>query len=126
MKIRLAPAILMLVGGAMASAATPPPVVDKAGFDAKVKPILANICSQCHNPDLMSGDVNLEPYLDPATVFTDRAAWEKITHKISAGEMPPAGIPRPPQDQLTALVNFIKGEFDKADASAKPDPGRVT
>jgi hypothetical protein len=94
-----------------------------AGFNAKVKPILENICSNCHNADLMSGDVNLVPYLDPATVLTDRAAWEKITHKIAAGEMPPKGIPRPPQDQMNALVNFVKGEFAKADAAtSSPTP----
>jgi mono/diheme cytochrome c family protein len=126
MKLPLGGAVLIIFGGVALSAATPPPTVDTAGFNAKVKPILENICSQCHNPELMSGDVNLMPYLDPATVMTDRAAWEKITHKIAAGEMPPAGIQRPPQDQLTALVNFIKGEFDKADALAKPDPGRIT
>ncbi len=125
MKSQLGVAILLMIGGT-ASAATPSPTVDSAGFNAKVKPILENVCSQCHNPDLMSGDVNLAPCLDPATVMTDRAAWEKITHKIAAGEMPPAGIPRPPEDQLNALVNFIKGEFEKADAVAKPDPGRVT
>ncbi len=40
--------------------------------------------------------------------------------------MPPKGIPRPPQAQITALTNFIQGEFEKADALVKPDPGRVT
>ena len=40
--------------------------------------------------------------------------------------MPPKGIPRPPQEQVTALVKFVHGEFDKADAAVKPDPGRVT
>jgi hypothetical protein len=107
--------------------ATPPaPAVDAAGFDSKVKPILKNTCTACHNASVMSGDVNLVPYLDSATLASDRAAWEKITHKIESGEMPPAGIPRPPQDQVTALLKFVQGEFDKADAAVKPDPGRVT
>ncbi len=35
-------------------------------------------------------------------------------------------MPRPPQDKVTALITFIKGEFEKADAAVKPDPGRVT
>jgi len=117
------------VGSGIAAAATPAPpkpAVDAAGFDAKVKPILKNTCSQCHNASLASGDLNLQPYLDPAGFFEDRATWEKITHKIESGEMPPEGMERPPQVQLTALVKFVRGEFEKADALVKPDPGRVT
>ena len=119
---------LFAAGCMLAAPATPPspkPVVDAAGFDAKVKPILKNTCSACHNQAVASGDINLLPYLDPATVLEDRASWERITRKIESGEMPPKGIPRPPQAQMTALVEFVKGEFSKADAAVKPDPGRV-
>ena len=121
----LACAVLFAVIPALAAPATPKPVVDAAGFDAKVKPILKNTCSACHNQAVASGDINLLPYLDPATVLEDRASWERITRKIESGEMPPKGIPRPPQAQMTALVEFVKGEFSKADAAVKPDPGRV-
>jgi hypothetical protein len=59
-------------------------------------------------------------------VADDRPAWDKIVQKIESGEMPPKGIPRPPQAQVTALLTFLHGEFDRADAAVKPDPGRVT
>lgn len=100
--------------------------VDTAGFDANVKPILKNTCSACHNATLTSGGVNLLPYLDASTLSDDRASWEKILQKIESGEMPPKGIPRPPQAKISALVDFLHTEFDKADAAIKPDPGRVT
>lgn len=103
-----------------------PAATDAAGFDAKVKPILKSTCTGCHNSGMASGEVNLEPYLDAASVLGDRASWEKITRKIESGEMPPKGIPRPPQEKMNALVQFIQGEFEKADALVKPDPGRVT
>ena len=74
----------------------------------------------------MSGGVNLLPYSEASTVADDRAAWDKIVQKIESGEMPPKGVPRPPQAQMTALVEFLRGEFMKADAAVKPDPGRVT
>src|SRR5208282_5869227 len=85
--------------------------VDTAGFDKNVKPVLKNTCSGCHNATVMSGGVNLLPYLDPATVTEDRPSWDKILQKIESGEMPPRGMPRPPQAQVTALTNFIHGEF---------------
>jgi hypothetical protein len=100
--------------------------VDATGFEKNVKPILKNTCSGCHNATVMSGGVNLQPYLDPSTIAEDRPSWDKIVQKIESGEMPPKGIPRPPQPQITALLNFVHSEFEKADASVKPDPGRVT
>jgi Protein of unknown function (DUF1592)/Protein of unknown function (DUF1588)/Protein of unknown function (DUF1587)/Protein of unknown function (DUF1585)/Protein of unknown function (DUF1595) len=99
---------------------------DTAGFEKNVKPILKSTCSGCHNASVMSGGVNLAPYMDASTVAEDRASWNKIIEKIESGEMPPKGMPRPPQAQVSALTNFIHGEFDKADALVKPDPGRVT
>src|SRR5262249_19666181 len=101
------------------------PAVDSAAFNAKVKPVLKNICLACHNGSVASGGVNLLPYLEAGTVLDDRASWEKIVLKIETGEMPPIGVPRS-QPQMTALVNFLRNEFDKADAASKPDPGRVT
>ncbi|MEI9975336.1 MAG: c-type cytochrome domain-containing protein [Ignavibacteriota bacterium] len=97
-------------------------MVDAAGFDAKVKPILQNTCSECHNASYASGDLNLTPFLNPATVLEDRAIWEKIARKIEAGEMPPAGAERPAKERMAALVEFVRGQFDKADALVKPDP----
>lgn len=100
--------------------------VDTAGFDRTVKPIIKNTCSGCHNANVTSGGVNLLPYLEASTVTEDRASWDKILQKIESGEMPPKGIPRPPQAQITALETYLRGEFEKADALVKPDPGRVT
>jgi hypothetical protein len=109
-----------------AGPSTKPPAIDSAGFDKNVRPILKNNCSGCHNASLMSGGVNLLPYADASTLASDREAWDKIVQKIESGEMPPKGVPRPPQTQVSALVDFIRGEFMKADSAAKPDPGRVT
>lgn len=119
------PITVFWIGTALAA---PPPkaTVDAAGFEKSVKPVLKNTCSGCHNATVMSGGVNLAPYLDPGTIADDRPSWDKIVQKIESGEMPPKGIPRPPQAQITALLTFVHGEFDKADALVKPDPGRVT
>jgi cytochrome c553 len=112
--------------GTLAAAPPPKATVDSAGFEKNVKPILKNTCSACHNATVTSGGVNLLPYLDASTIADDRPSWDKIVQKIESGEMPPKGIPRPPQPQIAALLTFVHGEFDKADAAVKPDPGRVT
>src|ERR1035438_1965457 len=106
-------------------AAPNPARVDAARFDLTVKPVLAKTCAPCHGATVASGDLDLTPYLDPATLASGRPVWEKIAHRVEAGEMPPKGIPRPPQADLTAMVAFLRGEFGKADAATNPDPGRV-
>src|ERR1051326_983137 len=89
--------ISVLLPGVALAAPAPKPRVDAAGFEKSVKPILKSTCSGCHNASVMSGGVNLQPYLDPATISEDRVSWEKIVQKIESGEMPPKGVPRPPQ-----------------------------
>ena len=129
---KLACLILFSAAFALAAADAPrsqqprkPASPDAAGFDANVKPILKTTCSACHNATLNSGGVNLVPYLDSGTL-NDRASWEKILQKIESGEMPPKGIARPAPEKIAALVSYLHSEFEKVDAAAKPDPGRVT
>jgi hypothetical protein len=103
---------------AFATAAVP------AGFDNTVRPILANTCAACHNERQASGGLNLTPFQSPASL-SNRDQWEDIIQKLRGGEMPPKGIPRPPQADIDALISYIQGEFEKADRAIKPDPGRV-
>ena len=95
-------------------------------FEKDVQPILRDTCAACHNESLQSGGLNLTPFLDPASVLAKRDGWDAILAKLKAGEMPPDGVPKPPAEKMDALLKFVQGEFDKADKTAKIDPGRVT
>lgn len=93
-----------------------PAGVDLRGF-------VTTYCTGCHNDRSRTGGMSLA---DPALV--DPAAhpelWEKILHKISTGQMPPAKMPRPePADFRTVIAN-ITTTLDRA-AASHPDPGRV-
>ena len=88
--------------------------------------LLRQSCIPCHNEKLTSGNLNLGGFLDSSSITSNRDGWERILTKLRAGEMPPKGAPRPAEDQLTALINYVQTEFDRADKLAKPDPGRVT
>jgi Protein of unknown function (DUF1592)/Protein of unknown function (DUF1588)/Protein of unknown function (DUF1587)/Protein of unknown function (DUF1595)/Protein of unknown function (DUF1585) len=97
---------------------------DTPSFEKTVAPILTRTCAPCHNANLSSGGVNLQPFTSPATLTQNRDAWDVIVRKIKAGEMPPKGIPVPPT--MDAAVQFLTDEFDRQDRNTKPDPGRVT
>src|SRR6516165_12818352 len=86
-----------------------------AGFQDTVRPLLQKNCSGCHNAKLSSGNMNIAGFLDPASLVSNREGWEQIVAKLRASEMPPKGIPRPPAEQLAALLNYVQSEFDRAD-----------
>jgi hypothetical protein len=98
----------------------------KTSFDQLVKPMLAKTCAPCHNDRMASGSLNITPYSTPNSLTEGRDGWERILQKVRSGEMPPKGLPRPTQPEIKALVDYINGEFEKADRNIKPDPGRVT
>ncbi len=95
-------------------------------YEKSVSPLLRQSCSACHNEKLSSGGLNISGFLALSSITSNRDGWERILTKLRRGEMPPKGIPKPPAEQLTGLINFVQGEFDKADKLAKPDPGRIT
>ncbi|MCS7025042.1 MAG: DUF1592 domain-containing protein [Bryobacteraceae bacterium] len=95
-------------------------------FEVVVKPVLEKTCAPCHNDRNASGGVNIAPFTVASSLSEHREGWERLIQKIRSGEMPPKGIPKPPQAQIDALIGFVGGEFEKADRKVKPDPGRVT
>jgi hypothetical protein len=97
---------------------------DVPTFETAVTPVLNKTCSPCHNESLASGGMMIDAFTQPGSLTANRDGWEIILQKLRTGEMPPKGVPRPAQ--MDALIQFVQGEFAKADAHVKPDPGRVT
>ena len=95
-------------------------------FTTAVVPILEGTCAQCHNAQRASGGLSVAGLTTGESLRTERAVWERILRRVRAGEMPPAGVSRPEPAQLARMTAYIEGAFDRADASAKPDPGRIT
>ena len=104
--------------------AVPVFAADVPSFDKTVQPVLTRTCSPCHNSQLASGGLNIAAFATPGSMAESREGWERILQKLRAAEMPPKGIPRPPE--LDAVIQYLQSEFDKADRNQKPDPGRVT
>ena len=77
---------------------TPPAVAP----DALVK----QYCVTCHNQRLKTAGLALDG-MDYQNIPAAAEAWEKVTRKVRAGQMPPAGVPRPPQAALNGLVAQI-------------------
>src|ERR1700727_920195 len=79
--------IWLMVAPAAANCAT------DSAFQAAVEPVFRGVCLGCHNPQLASGGMNIQPFFDAKSLTESRDGWDIILQKLRAGEMPPAGIP---------------------------------
>src|SRR6266851_10401546 len=98
------------------------PTAHSSTFEKTAQPMLAKTCAPCHNDRLASGGLNLGFFSTASSIAEHRDGWERILQKLRSGEMPPKGIPRPPDAEIAALVKYVHGEFERADRSIKADP----
>src|SRR5690242_7607187 len=88
------------------------------------KHMLMQYCTACHNDKTKTANMSVVP-LDADNLPANLATWEKILRRLSVGEMPPRGMPRPPKEQIADFTNWLSTSLDKLGA-AHPDPGRAT
>ena len=78
-------------------------------------------CLACHNDRTLTAGLSLQE-VDPERVAEHAPVLEKVFQKLRAGEMPPAGRPRPDADTAAGLLAWLETALD-AEAAANPDPG---
>jgi mono/diheme cytochrome c family protein len=106
------------------NAPTAAPASSDAPTPADHKKMLMQYCTACHNDRLKTAGMTVVP-LNADNLPANLATWEKILRRLSVGEMPPRGMPRPPKEQIADFTNWLGGSLDKL-AAANPDPGRAT
>ena len=104
---------------------TPKPGSTAPTVETAVQPGLVNVCNNCHNPQLNSGNLTITPFFQSSSLTTNTEGWVKILAKLKAGEMPPPGIPGPTPEAMANLISVVQSALDKADQNQKPDPGRT-
>ncbi len=114
---------------ASAPPAPSPPQPTKAAASAAPTSAAANHrefivgnCVACHNGKTQQAGVNFES-IDLVDVRANAEVWEKVVHKIRAGDMPPPDRRQPSARSRRALVSWLVTSLDKAAADA-PNPGR--
>ena len=94
-----------------------------ASTAAQGRALLDRYCVACHNERTRTAGLTLDT-LNLSRVGADAAAWEHVVRRLRAGEMPPAGRPRPDAGTAHGFVAWLEDELDRA-ALAAPDPGRA-
>jgi hypothetical protein len=108
-----------------AQAAAPAPAVSHAPTTMPVdaqKKLVQEYCVGCHDDAQLTGGVSLETFAGVDTLDPVLAA--KMVRKLKAGQMPPAGMPKPDADTLQAFIALLDARAlpEAAAAAAKPQP----
>ena len=84
--------------------------------------LLKKYCLACHNHSSGSGGLSLEDF-SAKNPGAHPDVWEKVARKLSAGEMPPPGMPRPGKATLESFTAGLIADLDTA-AQETPHAGR--
>jgi hypothetical protein len=77
--------------------------------------LVDHYCSDCHNPDLKSGNLSLTD-LDLEHPDRNIDVAEKVIRKVGVAMMPPPGKPRPDPEVLKHFVSSLASNVDTAAA----------
>jgi mono/diheme cytochrome c family protein len=91
-----------------------------AGADA----FLRKNCTMCHGSAAPQAGLDLTKLAYEPTNPDNFGKWVKIHDRVSAGEMPPAGLPRPAEASLRGFIDGLAGTLTKFEESANAQSGR--
>ena len=95
--------------------AQPPATPPVESFARTVRPFLEQNCQACHNVKLRSGGVNFELLKYSTSLAQQATTWETTAYVLKMGQMPPEEItPRPPADQIEAVIGVLERDLAKA------------
>jgi len=83
--------------------------------------MIYDYCVTCHNETDYTGGLSLE-YAAPDFVHEEGEIWETAIKKLSTGQMPPLGEPKPSDEQRQTFVASLEAVFDQ-EARENPNPG---
>jgi hypothetical protein len=81
--------------------------------------LIDQYCVGCHNERIKTASLMLDK-LDLPQTGGNLAVWEKVARKLRAGDMPPAGRPRPAKADANAFASSLETALDAA-AAAQPN-----
>ncbi len=63
-------------------------------------------CVGCHGPEKQKGDIRLDRLPEDSAVESE--LWLKVLEQLHAGKMPPEKKPRPPEEEVARVMNWIQ------------------
>jgi hypothetical protein len=92
-----------------------------AGADAFIQ----KNCATCHNSKAPAARLDLSTLNFEPGNPDNFATWIKVYDRVSAGEMPPAPMPRPPAESITQFVNSLSAAMTAYERGVATERGRA-
>jgi hypothetical protein len=87
----------------------------------RVGTFLATYCKECHSGEKPKGDFRVDQLWSKPS----EASWMSVLEQLQSGDMPPKKKARPPQDELRAVTDLIRGRVAATVAERRATEGRV-
>jgi hypothetical protein len=94
-------------------------------FHEKVLPFVGKYCAGCHGGRSPEAQLDLKSYTTVDQVRADFARWSLIAERLAAHEMPPKAMPRPPEDGVQDVIDFVHAVRTAEIKRLGGDPGVV-
>jgi mono/diheme cytochrome c family protein len=91
-----------------------------------VRPVMEKYCIECHGGKRTRGGVDLKQVLDDPQVAGNFELWEKVSHAMESGDMPPEDDPQLAPAEKELITKWLEGSLQAAAKENAGDPGHVT
>jgi hypothetical protein len=116
---------LLLLSILLLSTASAEPHRGAASYEEHIRPILEQVCFDCHADGVDKGDFAFDTTPDLNALLSDLPLWDLVRQQLTTHVMPPENKDQPSLQQRDDVVRWIDDNIFWMDP-AKPDPGQVT
>jgi hypothetical protein len=115
---------LFLAAAALPLAGAAAPALDKQ-FTQTVKPFVTKYCVGCHSGASPAAQIDFKSYNGTEDVVRDYPHWATAIDKLTSQQMPPKGLPQPPDDTRKQVIDWIRAVRADEIKRHAGDPGVV-
>ena len=114
---------LAAFGLALYSAHQTCPAAERADSGPPHTGLVSQYCVGCHSGSAATAGLDLKS-IGALPVSSHTEAWEKVVKKLVGRQMPPAGLPKPSDEEYRSAVSLLSSLLD-SEAAASPRPERT-